>query len=545
MSLATVSRVVLLGAIGLVSASRAFGQNATQPKDVPIAVQAGGQQSLTANSAPTLQQPHYSVDGLALGTRLSIGDQHYRTYQCRPSEQFDGFTWCTKENAGSEPRGHFDTSYSILRAADGAIVYINRFQAPAFWSPSEVDGDIQQYAKKVREQPEITQLQARPGLPRGTLATWGKVKLEPLDKESLDKLAGGKSIKRGLLIDYIGDFLRSAREGLPIYRITGGAGFVWVASFDDTGKGTLRFCAVDASSYLLEQQPPKVAAPKPESSETEQTSVLPPQENVSAPLAYADLNPDVLQRNQAIRDSLFENLQANATKYTFKYVVINLPPGTLPGINVTIPVSHIRYSDTVFFAFDRSSLEPSAQGAVSDFAKTLMKDKSYRSVIIVGHTDAVGTDQYNYALSKNRAATVAIALRAAGIHDKFLGIVPMGKDQPAATNSTPEGQALNRRVEFFISDIPEATKAAIEHIKYNPCYRNDNVSGANPPNCDGNHTVPILPPSGEGGPLGTLDLSRSAVPSDPHPVRPALPDEHLQRPSIRELQKEGALTNAK
>jgi hypothetical protein len=72
--------------------------------------------------------------------------------------------------------------------------------------------------------------------------------LETLDNDSVRLLAEGKSPKKGLLIDFIGNFTRSAQEGLPIYHILGGAGFVWVASFDQKGRGALRFAAVDASA---------------------------------------------------------------------------------------------------------------------------------------------------------------------------------------------------------------------------------------------------------------------------------------------------------
>ena len=67
----------------------------------------------------------------------------------------------------------------------------------------------------------------------------------------------------------------------------------------------------------------------------------------------------------------------------------------------------------------------------------------------------------------------------AGIIDKFLGIVPMGRAQPRTTNSTPEGRAINRRVEFFISDVRGAPEKAIQQIKYDPCYRNDNEPNNN------------------------------------------------------------------
>ena len=257
-------------------------------------------------------------------------------------------------------------------------------------------------------------------------------------------------------------------------------------------------------------------------------------ENMTEKVAYGEA---ILKNNQAIRDALFKDLKANTSQYTFDYVVINLPPGTLPGIRFSIPVSHVRYSDTVFFEFDRFSIESSAEVAVSDFAKIMMKDRSYRSILVVGHTDAVGTDDYNNTLSRNRAATVATALRALGVRDNSLGIVPMGKAQPMATNSTPACRARNRRVEFFISDIPAATKKAIERIPYNPCFRSDNEPNSPSSGCTGGPTtVPILPASGEGRPITTLDLSRSALPVNVNQSREPLPKDVLERPSIKQLQ---------
>ena len=81
------------------------------------------------------------------------------------------------------------------------------------------------------------------------LASWGKVELEPLDNDSIKALAKGRRPNaKGYLIDFIGNFARSAKEGLPVYRLSGGAGFVWVASYGRKGRGTLRYLAVDASA---------------------------------------------------------------------------------------------------------------------------------------------------------------------------------------------------------------------------------------------------------------------------------------------------------
>jgi hypothetical protein len=128
-------------------------------------------------------------------------------------------------------------------------VYVNRYQEPAFFGANEADNDIQQYSRKIGEPPRTTRMPHRAGFPTGILASWGKVELEPLDDDNIKALAEGRRLTtKGYFIDFIGDFNRSAKEGLPIYRLSGGPGFVWAASFDQKGRGTLRLTAVDASA---------------------------------------------------------------------------------------------------------------------------------------------------------------------------------------------------------------------------------------------------------------------------------------------------------
>jgi hypothetical protein len=100
----------------------------------------------------------------------------------------------------------------------------------------------------------------------------------------------------------------------------------------------------------------------------------------------ANITYDSAKRNQLQRDSLFNNLRKSATQYSFEYVVVFVPPGSIPGVNFHVPVSHIRYNSTVFFGFNRWDLEAQANAIVSDFAKTILKDKSNRSILVVGHT---------------------------------------------------------------------------------------------------------------------------------------------------------------
>src|SRR5262249_35779235 len=65
----------------------------------------------------------------------------------------------------------------------------------------------------------------------------------------MEMLGDGKGPRKGLLIDFLGNFARSAKEGLPIYHIDGGPGFIWAASFDQKERGTLRLAAVELSGF--------------------------------------------------------------------------------------------------------------------------------------------------------------------------------------------------------------------------------------------------------------------------------------------------------
>jgi hypothetical protein len=211
----------------------------------------GAPQGATAQAATRPQSrpvPVYGVAGLRLGSRVQFDSSDYREYKCSPSEQFADFTWCQKTRQERDRRGYANVTYSILHSQDGTVVYVNRFQEPALFALNEADAAIRRYSSNAGEKAQIKRLPPRPGFPAGMLATWGKVTLEPLDSESINTLAEGKSPKKGYLVDFIGNFTRSAKEGLPVYRLSGGAGFVWVASADPRGRGTLRFAAIDPSA---------------------------------------------------------------------------------------------------------------------------------------------------------------------------------------------------------------------------------------------------------------------------------------------------------
>src|SRR5215471_10789192 len=172
---------------------------------------------LRPNDQTANQGPHYAVEGVALGSKLKSDSAANREYKCAPSEQFDGFTWCQRSSRDSERRGSFEATYSILHSRDGAVVYANRSQQPAFLDAGKIDQDIQKYARAFGAPPKIVKLPHRSGMPDATLATWGTIELEPLDADSVKVLAEGKSPRKGFLIDFLGNFTRSAQEKLPIF----------------------------------------------------------------------------------------------------------------------------------------------------------------------------------------------------------------------------------------------------------------------------------------------------------------------------------------
>jgi hypothetical protein len=265
--------------------------------------------------------PAYAVDGLVLGSKVKADSAAYREFKCSPSEQFDGFTWCQKSRRENQARGSFDATYSLLHAKDGTIVYLSRYQQPSFFDAKEAGREIQNYAQRFGGTPKITRIPRRSGNIDALLATWGGVELEPLDDESMKTVAAGRSPKKGFMVDFLGDFAKSAREGLPVYRITGGPGFVWSDSFDPKGRGTMRFVAVDASAMepaavvsapppapvpvatqpaapiALAAQPPvaKADEPKAESKAESKIQETPPQaetEAAPAPTPSPRIDPD-------------------------------------------------------------------------------------------------------------------------------------------------------------------------------------------------------------------------------------------------------------
>jgi outer membrane protein OmpA-like peptidoglycan-associated protein len=107
----------------------------------------------------------------------------------------------------------------------------------------------------------------------------------------------------------------------------------------------------------------------------------------------------------------------------------------------------------VLFDFNKASLKPGAREKLSKLAGILLAYPGVYHMEIEGHTDSVGSDDYNQKLSEDRAASVRDYLAQEGVPSaKIIAVRGFGKTKPVTTNDTAEGRQMNRRVEIVIAD---------------------------------------------------------------------------------------------
>jgi len=105
----------------------------------------------------------------------------------------------------------------------------------------------------------------------------------------------------------------------------------------------------------------------------------------------------------------------------------------------------------VLFAHGKADLTQDAVATVNIIAD-IIKRAPTRRLAVEGHTDDIGTIDYNYRLSQARSGQVARQLEAAGVATGKISIHAFGETTPIATNQTEDGRTRNRRVEIIIEN---------------------------------------------------------------------------------------------
>lgn len=106
----------------------------------------------------------------------------------------------------------------------------------------------------------------------------------------------------------------------------------------------------------------------------------------------------------------------------------------------------------IHFAFDSATIRSISYPILDDVAELLRSNPQMRSIRVEGHTDWIGSDDYNQRLSQKRSESVVTYLVGKGISRSRMIAVGYGEGRPIADNSSDEGRAKNRRTEFTVME---------------------------------------------------------------------------------------------
>ncbi len=110
----------------------------------------------------------------------------------------------------------------------------------------------------------------------------------------------------------------------------------------------------------------------------------------------------------------------------------------------------ISLSANALFDFDKAVLKPAGKESLDAVINRIQNTDDIQAIRIVGHTDSVGSNEYNQQLSLRRAAAVKNYLVSGGVNAGIMTVSGMGESQPVADNKTAEGRTRNRRVDVSI-----------------------------------------------------------------------------------------------
>lgn len=119
----------------------------------------------------------------------------------------------------------------------------------------------------------------------------------------------------------------------------------------------------------------------------------------------------------------------------------------------------ITFDSGILFNVNSYELKSEAKRNIEELSQTLKKYED-TNILIEGHTDDTGTEEYNKTLSEKRAEAVTNYSKSLGVAGARFSTIGYGEAQPIADNTTTEGKAQNRRVEIAIYANEKLKKAA-------------------------------------------------------------------------------------
>jgi outer membrane protein OmpA-like peptidoglycan-associated protein len=128
----------------------------------------------------------------------------------------------------------------------------------------------------------------------------------------------------------------------------------------------------------------------------------------------------------------------------------------IEGVDVNRPSEgeiEVRLTSDILFDFNSAALRPESRQTLRDLAQTMSRYSDINYIEVEGHTDSIGSDEFNLDLSRRRSTSVRDYLVAQGVPSARVVARGFGESQPKSTNDTAEGRQLNRRVEINIRAI--------------------------------------------------------------------------------------------
>ena len=195
---------------------------------------------------------------------------------------------------------------------------------------------------------------------------------------------------------------------------------------------------IKRSKYAKRRLRNKKRKPK----KTRTTKDLPPKTNVESNKSKleADNSLEIQQDSTLIYDDQSSENDLQAT-----------PSGTAQaGELVQLPFKFEEIKLNFRFEFNKVDLTEANKNSLNELVDLLHDDPNLR-VEIIGHTDDVGSREFNQKLSERRALVVRNYLMSQGIEVSRTKLLGYGEDRPIVPNNSASNRALNRRVEFFVS----------------------------------------------------------------------------------------------
>lgn len=124
----------------------------------------------------------------------------------------------------------------------------------------------------------------------------------------------------------------------------------------------------------------------------------------------------------------------------------------------------ITFASGLLFDVDKSELRAASKQNLTELARILNKYED-TNILVEGHTDSTGSEEYNLKLSRARAEAVSAHLALLEVKSPRFTVVGYGEMQPEALNDTEEGRQRNRRVDIAIMANEKLKKAAAEQTR--------------------------------------------------------------------------------